>query len=591
MYLTNLVIINNGAISRLELEPQIKEDGSPKPIVLVGTNGSGKTSVLSTIADALVEYASLHYQRVTPLEGAGHKYFKVLGGRSIKEGCNHIVELARFSSGENHIYYKAKAGNIEPAALGLDAATFGPALIWPPSGNTKEVVGDPGGVATNIESGTYIYFPSSRNEIPHWINSEILEDDPDQDLQVRFSTRLKNPLVVTSALQRLKPWIVDLLLDGSFDLNTILSLQGAAMPAEFLQSKIASNITLQTLNNLLRTIMRDPEVFIARTNRASGDRRLAVGKQGAVHIPTLDNLSTGQSTLLSIFGSILAHSETRRIDINPQDISGIILIDEVDAHLHAELQYEVLPSLIATFPRIQFIMTSHAPLFPLGMERQFGKDGFQLIEMPTGVTIEAERFREFEDSYNYFAQTKSFEADIRSKLSAAARPIVLCEGETDPLYIRTAAELLGYTDLVTNVDFEYIGVRTGRGSVGSGKDNLTAAFNFLRNNPQFVKSKTVLLYDRDAKKLNESFGDIHVRSLPKNYSNTERSDGIENMLPAGAIDEIFYRQRVIDKGGDTTTIRSLDKAALAEHLCTVTRDKNNFEFFRSTLQDLRGLLL
>ena len=44
------------------------------------------------------------------------------------------------------------------------------------------------------------------------------------------------------------------------------------------------------------------------------------------------------------------------------DISGIVLIDEVDKHLHPKWQWNVLDALRDTFPGIQFIITTHAPI-------------------------------------------------------------------------------------------------------------------------------------------------------------------------------------------------------------------------------------
>jgi predicted ATP-binding protein involved in virulence len=44
-----------------------------------------------------------------------------------------------------------------------------------------------------------------------------------------------------------------------------------------------------------------------------------------------------------------------------QDVPGIVLIDEVDMHLHPEWQQVILPTLQATFSRVQFIVTTHSP--------------------------------------------------------------------------------------------------------------------------------------------------------------------------------------------------------------------------------------
>ncbi len=47
---------------------------------------------------------------------------------------------------------------------------------------------------------------------------------------------------------------------------------------------------------------------------------------------------------------------------------GIVLIDEVDMHLHPTLQAHVLPALSRTFPCIQFIATTHAPMVMTGVD-------------------------------------------------------------------------------------------------------------------------------------------------------------------------------------------------------------------------------
>lgn len=42
---------------------------------------------------------------------------------------------------------------------------------------------------------------------------------------------------------------------------------------------------------------------------------------------------------------------------------GIVLIDEIETHLHLELQRVILPILTTIFPNIQFVVTTHSPLF------------------------------------------------------------------------------------------------------------------------------------------------------------------------------------------------------------------------------------
>ncbi len=78
------------------------------------------------------------------------------------------------------------------------------------------------------------------------------------------------------------------------------------------------------------------------------------------------NLSDGYKRLVNIVTDLsirccLLNSKKYGLDCCNQT-SGTVLIDEVDQHLHPELQSVVLESLHATFPELQFVVTSHAPM-------------------------------------------------------------------------------------------------------------------------------------------------------------------------------------------------------------------------------------
>ncbi len=73
-------------------------------------------------------------------------------------------------------------------------------------------------------------------------------------------------------------------------------------------------------------------------------------------------LSQGEKSLLALVADIAR----RLVLLNPSlddplAGNGIVLIDEVDLHLHPEWQQSVIPNLLKTFPNIQFIMTTHSP--------------------------------------------------------------------------------------------------------------------------------------------------------------------------------------------------------------------------------------
>ena len=72
--------------------------------------------------------------------------------------------------------------------------------------------------------------------------------------------------------------------------------------------------------------------------------------------------------LVFTFGAkeVFQNIEKGEININ---ISGVVLIDEIDAHLHPTWQTRIGQSLTTYFPAIQFIVTTHSPLVCRAAER------------------------------------------------------------------------------------------------------------------------------------------------------------------------------------------------------------------------------
>lgn len=48
-------------------------------------------------------------------------------------------------------------------------------------------------------------------------------------------------------------------------------------------------------------------------------------------------------------------------NVKSYDLEGIVIIDEIETHLHVDLQKKILPFLTEFFPQIQFIVTTHSP--------------------------------------------------------------------------------------------------------------------------------------------------------------------------------------------------------------------------------------
>lgn len=98
-------------------------------------------------------------------------------------------------------------------------------------------------------------------------------------------------------------------------------------------------------------------------------------------------------------------------DVRSYDMQGIVLIDEIETHLHVELQKMILPFLTRVFPQIQFVVSTHSPFV------------LQSVENAVVCDLEHRTVTKELSSYSYDALIESyFFADkysnvVKSKIS------------------------------------------------------------------------------------------------------------------------------------------------------------------------------
>ncbi|UWU56902.1 AAA family ATPase [Stenotrophomonas maltophilia] len=101
-------------------------------------------------------------------------------------------------------------------------------------------------------------------------------------------------------------------------------------------------------------------------------------------------LSDGYKSFIGWIVDLVGHL----VDVAPDDTSidripGIVLVDEIDLHLHPEWQRSVIPTIANAFPRIQFIFTTHSPLVAATVESdnvyvtELGDDGSTGVRQPS----------------------------------------------------------------------------------------------------------------------------------------------------------------------------------------------------------------
>ena len=148
---------------------------------------------------------------------------------------------------------------------------------------------------------------------------------------------------------------------------------------EIIRSAITNffnNLYHSTFSNL-RVVRSISERFM----RNSGKPSLTITKNNQDF--KIEQLSDGEKMLLMLVTDL-----ARRLAIanpNSPDASageGIVLIDEIDLHLHPQWQRSVIPSLTQTFPNCQFIVTTHSPqvLSEVKRENVFIIENYQIVE-------------------------------------------------------------------------------------------------------------------------------------------------------------------------------------------------------------------
>ncbi|CAJ1858869.1 hypothetical protein CKOHBEJN_01561 [Aeromonas hydrophila] len=74
---------------------------------------------------------------------------------------------------------------------------------------------------------------------------------------------------------------------------------------------------------------------------------------------TFQCLSSGFSSIMAVYANLITNVSLHAVD--PDELTGIVLIDEIDAHLHVSLQKKILAFLKKSFPNVQFIVSTHSP--------------------------------------------------------------------------------------------------------------------------------------------------------------------------------------------------------------------------------------
>lgn len=130
-----------------------------------------------------------------------------------------------------------------------------------------------------------------------------------------------------------------------------------------------SGIPEGNLLDAIKGFINQPEFLPQETQLVEISPKGVFFRDGNHHVAELFELSDGFRSILSLVFEIIRHMQAiyQTNDLFNEDYTqvkmpGVVLIDEVDAHLHPNWQQEIGFTLTRLFPNIQFIVTTHSPL-------------------------------------------------------------------------------------------------------------------------------------------------------------------------------------------------------------------------------------
>ena len=193
--------------------------------------------------------------------------------------------------------------------------------------------------------------------------------------------------------------------------------------------------------------------------------------------------------------------------------------------------------------------------------------------------------------HNYCKKINSVKDEVQATVKKGTKPLVLTEGETDPVYIKTALELLGEKEILAQVDIEWVGISIGKGkSINTGDGGLKNTRDVLISNPKFLTRKVLLIYDCDTDKSNEDHELLKIRKIPQ-QKNRKVKKGIENLFPDHLFTEEFYLPKTkYGDYGEENQIQEFQKMKFCKWICEQRKQADDFVYFKIIIDFIKDCL-
>ena len=405
MYLEKLKLHNFRCYEKLEI------DFNRQLTVLVGKNGSGKTTVLEAIAIAL---------------GTWFVGFNIVNAKGINKRTDPLrkaYQIGATDDVQTQFPVEIEAwGKIEESK---DQILHWKRELYTPTGtmttkDAKEIVEYAAEYQKAISEGrTDIYLPM----VAYYGTGRLWDDHRQKRTDVfKVSSRTNGYIDCLDGTANVK-----LMMDW-FQIMTINKYQ---RQEENLESNPELDTVYLAMEKCLTNLSGYSDVKI-RYNMGTQELDVYYSEQDKqrMRIP-LNQLSDGYKGMISLVADIAYRMATLNPQLGTEVLSkgdGVVLIDEVDLHLHPAWQQKVIDNLMNIFPKVQFIVSTHAPAIISSVKTDklrilsnkevcmtanqvYGKDVNSVMKEIMGVNDRPDQFVElFEKFYRLLSEKKYDEA-------------------------------------------------------------------------------------------------------------------------------------------------------------------------------------
>ena len=164
------------------------------------------------------------------------------------------------------------------------------------------------------------------------------------------------------------------------------------------------------LENAMKTILDDDSIKLKFDYRNYNFKILQNNREPY----GFNELSSGYSSILNIVSDLILRIDKNRAAICRNyafDTEGIVLIDELETHLHIELQKKILPFLVEFFPNIQFIITTHSPFVLNSI------DNAVIYDLEKNIRLENMSQYSYEGIVEGYFEVDNYSNELKEKIS------------------------------------------------------------------------------------------------------------------------------------------------------------------------------